>query len=86
MLLLCVGACLTLAIAGEWVIQTSGVSASYQGASLGLGIATSRHTFYLVASTTSGTHTDLYAPGGDPDVEEGDFRLGFNISRTFRPR
>ena len=74
------------AVAGEWMIQTSGVRARYQGASLGFGIATARHTFYLVATNTPGTHTDLYAPGGDLDIEDTDFRLGFNISRTFRPK
>jgi hypothetical protein len=70
----------------EWVSQTAGVKARYQSLSLAWGVATSRHAFTLLATNTSGEHTDLFAPGGDLDFERGYFRLGFNISRTFAAR
>ena len=72
-----------LALTAEWIGQVSGVRAPYQSASLGLSIATSRHAFHLLVTNTRGTHTDLYAPGGDLDFVDGNFRLGFNISRTY---
>lgn len=70
------------AITAEWVAQTSGAKARYQEASLGFSIATARHVFHLLATNVQGTHTDLYVPGGDLDPRR-DFRLGFNISRTY---
>jgi len=70
------------ALTGEWIVQTSGVKAPFQSASLGFGVATARHVFQLLLTNTSGHHTDLYAPGGDLDARDGKFRLGFNISRT----
>ncbi len=74
------------AVTGEWVAQTGGVKARYQGIALGYSIATARHAFHLVLSNTQGTHIDLYAPGGDLSFESGDFRLGFNISRSYGGR
>jgi mono/diheme cytochrome c family protein len=71
------------ALTGEWVTQLAGVAAPFESASIGLSIATSRHVFHLLLTNTSGAHTDQYAPGGDLDWSEGDFRLGFNITRTF---
>jgi uncharacterized beta barrel domain-containing protein DUF5777 len=75
------------AITGEWIVQTSGVKAPFQSASLGFSMATARHVFHLMVTNTSGHLTDLVAPGGDLDPGEGEFRFGFNISRThtFRP-
>jgi len=70
------------ALTGEWIVQTSGVQAAFQSGSLGFGMATARHVFHLLVTNTQGNHTDLYAPGGDLDVRDGKFRLGFNISRT----
>jgi uncharacterized beta barrel domain-containing protein DUF5777 len=74
------------AITAEWIGQTSGVKSPNQGASLGLSIATARHVFHLIASNTAASHTDLYAPGADLDLDREDFRLGFNISRSYTPR
>lgn len=73
-------------ITAEWVGQTSGVEAAYQGASVGFSIATARHVFHILATNTEGTHTDLYAPGGDLETGKGKFRLGFNISRSYSVR
>ncbi len=37
----------------------------------------------MFATNTPGAQTDLYVTGGDVKLRDGDFRLGFNISRTF---
>jgi Membrane bound beta barrel domain (DUF5777) len=70
------------ALTGEWIVQTSGVQAPFQSASLGFSVATAHHVFQLLVTNTQGHHTDLYVPGGDLDARDGEFRLGFNISRT----
>lgn len=75
-----------MALTAEWIGQISGVQSAYQGASLGLSIATARHAFHLIATNTAAAHTDLYAPGADLDLDQKDFRLGFNISRSYTPR
>jgi hypothetical protein len=75
-----------MALTAEWVGQAAGFKNPFQSASVGLSIATARHAFHLIATNTPATHTDLYAPGGDLEWERGDFRLGFNISRTYTPR
>jgi hypothetical protein len=62
------------------------VEAPFQSLSVGYSVATARHVFHLILSNTAGAHTDLYAPGGDLDVEENHFRIGFNISRTYQVR
>ena len=71
------------AIITEWVGQVDGVMAPYQSASIGISVATARHSFQIFLTNTAGTHTDLYLPGGDLDWGDGDFRIGFNLSRTW---
>jgi hypothetical protein len=72
-------------ITAEWVAQTAGVQRAYQSVSLGYSIATARHAFHLIATNAEGAHTDMYAPGGDLNPGDGDFRLGFNITRWYTP-
>jgi hypothetical protein len=72
-----------LAIITEWVGQIDGVMAPYQSASIGVSVATARHSFQILLTNTTGTHPDLYLPGGDLDWGDGDFRIGFNLSRTW---
>lgn len=74
-----------MAVTGEWIAQLSGVQNEFQSGSIGFSIATSRHAFQIFATNTAGAHTDLYVTGGDVELKNGDFRLGFNISRTFTP-
>ena len=70
------------ALTGEWVAQTGGLKAAFQSGSVGFSMATARHVFQLLVTNTPGTHTDQYVPGGDLDFRKGEYRLGFNISRT----
>jgi hypothetical protein len=72
-----------LALTGEWIAQLSGPTRRYEGGTIGLSIATSRHTFHLLLTNTPDAHTSQYLTGGDLDWGEGDFRLGFNITRSF---
>ena len=72
-----------LALTGEWIGQLAGVDYPYQSGSIAFSIFTSRHIFRLVLTNTSGIHASLYAPGGELDWGDGEFRLGFNIVRTF---
>ena len=72
-----------LSLTGEWIGQLAGVDLPYQSGSIAFSIFTSRHVFRLVLTNTSGMHGSLYAPGGELDWGEGEFRLGFNIVRTF---
>ena len=74
-----------MAVTGEWIAQLSGVQNDFQSGSLGFSIATARHAFHVFATNTPGAQTDLYVTGGDVKLRDGDFRLGFNISRTFTP-
>ena len=74
-----------MAVTGEWIAQLSGVQNEFQSGSIGFSIATARHAFHVFATNTPGAHTDLYVTGGDVKLRDGDFRLGFNISRTFTP-
>lgn len=74
-----------MAVTGEWIAQLSGVRNEVQSGSIGFSIATARHAFQVFATNTPGAHTDLYVTGGDVKLSDGDFRLGFNISRTFTP-
>jgi hypothetical protein len=75
-----------MAVTGEWIAQLSGVQNDFQSGSIGFSIATARHAFNVFVTNTAGAHTDLYVTGGDVKLRDGDFRLGFNISRTFTPR
>jgi hypothetical protein len=71
-----------VAVTAEWVVQSAGVKAAYQSASVGIAKATSGHVFHLLLTNTQGSLTDQYSPGGDLSPRRGDFRLGFNISRV----
>ncbi|GAB4369879.1 MAG: hypothetical protein Kow0062_04160 [Acidobacteriota bacterium] len=72
-----------LAVTGEWITQLDGVAAPFEGASLGFAVTTSKHVFHVMVTNVPGLHTDLWAVGGDQDFADGEFRLGFNISRLF---
>lgn len=72
-----------LGLTVEWIPQLSGVAAKYQSASIGLSIGTARHSFHLLLTNTPYAHTSQFVTGGDLDWSSGDFRLGFNITRTF---
>ena len=72
-----------MALTGEWIGQIDGVDAPYQSVSVGFSVGSPRHGFHLILTNTEGIHTDLYAPGGDLDFGDGDFRLGFSITRVY---
>ena len=72
-----------IAVTGETIIQFDGVKGPFRSATLGLELRTANHAFHVLLTNSRGTQTDLYLPGGDLDWRKNQFRLGFNISRTF---
>lgn len=72
-----------IAVTGEYIAQIGGVKAPYRSGTVGLQLRTANHAFHLLFTNARGTHTDVYLPGGDLDWRHHEFRLGFNISRTF---
>ena len=68
-------------VSGYVRTRTVGQVSRYDHFGTGLEIATAGHVFQIVLTNTLGLSTDQYLRGGDLDVFEGDFRLGFNIFR-----
>jgi len=79
-----------LSLVAEWVPILSGYTRSntfgndirFDAWSGGFQIGTAGHVFQIVVSNTVGLSSDQYLRGGDLDIREGDFRLGFNIFRV----
>lgn len=78
-----------LALVAEWVPMLSGYTRTttvgllnrYDHFGGGLEVATAGHVFQIVVTNSLGLSTDQYLRGGDLDILDGDFRLGFNIFR-----
>lgn len=78
-----------VSLVAEWAPMLSGYTATqtvgrvnrYDHFGTGLEIATAGHVFQIVLTNSLGLSTDQYLRGGDLDVLDGDFRLGFNIFR-----
>jgi hypothetical protein len=47
----------------------------------GIELAVGGHVFQIIATNSTGLTTDQYMRGGDLDIRDGDFRIGFNIFR-----
>ena len=79
-----------VALVAEWVpivagyarTRTFGNDNRFDSWSGGLEIATAGHVFQIVGSNSVGLATDQYLRGGDLDIREPAFRLGFNIFRV----
>lgn len=79
-----------LSLVGEWVpivggytqTTTFGNDNRFDSWAGGLEIATAGHVFQVLVGNSVGIATDQYLRGGDLDVREPDFRLGFNIFRV----
>lgn len=79
-----------LSLVAEWVPIVSGYTRSntfgndirFDTWSGAFQISTGRHVFQIVASNSVGLSSDQYLRGGDLDIRDADFRLGFNIFRV----
>jgi hypothetical protein len=61
----------------------SGYEAESQGWGLGLEYKAGGHVFQVFLTNMLGLTSDQCLPGGDFKISEGDYRLGFNIFRSF---
>lgn len=72
-----------LAIMGEWIPVLSGYHANSSGWGLGFQYRIGKHLFQVFALNSTGITIDQFMAGGDLRLQDGDFRLGFNIFREF---
>jgi len=72
-----------LSVIGEWTPVLAGHAAVSNGWALGLEKRAGGHVFQVFALNTNGLTPPQYLPGGDLRLAQGDFRLGFNITRLF---
>jgi hypothetical protein len=71
-------------IIAEWVPALSGYK-EIEGSGWGLGIEmkVGGHVFQVFVNNALGLTPAQYLPGGDLRLGDLDFRIGFNIFRTF---
>ncbi len=72
-----------ISIIGEWVPPLAGYKDRYAGWGLGVEKKIGGHVFQFFATDSIGLTAAQYLPGGDLRLGDGNFRLGFNIFRTF---
>jgi hypothetical protein len=72
-----------LSLIGEWIPVVSGYKEKSSGWGLGIEKKIGGHVFQLFVLNVVGLTSDQYVPGGDLRLKDGDFRIGFNIFRTF---
>ncbi|RMD49305.1 MAG: hypothetical protein D6830_05195 [Ignavibacteria bacterium] len=65
----------------EWTPVINGYSLDYDSFSTGLEIETGGHFFKLLITNNSSLNATQYLTGADKSVKNGDWRLGFNITR-----
>lgn len=67
----------------EWIPVLAGYKDEGNGWAFGLEKKIGGHVFQFFVLNTSGLTPAQYLPGGDLLLKNGDFRIGFNIYRTF---
>jgi len=72
-----------LSLIGEWVPVLSGYKDKGSGWGLGLEKKIGGHVFQFFVSNVFGLTSDQFVSGGDLLLKDGDFRIGFNIFRSF---
>ncbi len=70
-------------IIGEWVPVLAGYSENESGWGLGIEKKIGGHVFQVFVNNGLGLTTAQVLPGGDLRLGDFDFRIGFNIFRTF---
>jgi hypothetical protein len=65
----------------EWNFLISGYRSDYNPVSIGVEIETGGHFFKILLSNSSDLNPSQYLTGADLNVAEGDWRLGFMITR-----
>jgi hypothetical protein len=70
-------------IIAEWTPVLSGYEANSRGWGSGVEYKTGGHVFQVFVTNCFGLTSDQFFPGGDLKLSHSEFRLGFNIFRTF---
>lgn len=68
---------------GEWVPVLSGYKANAHGWGSGFEYKIGGHVFEVFGTNCFGLTSDQLLPGGDLKLSKKDYRIGFNIFRTF---
>ncbi len=71
-----------VAIVAEVIPVISGYSVGKNTWGLGIEITRGGHVFHVFAGNSYGLTPNQYVPGGDLDIADRDFRIGFNIYRS----
>jgi mono/diheme cytochrome c family protein len=72
-----------ISLVGEWVPVLSGYKFRHNAWGLGLEYKVGGHVFHVFATNSFGLTSDQYLTGGNLDFKENDYRIGFNIYRSF---
>jgi len=72
-----------ISLIAEWVPRLAGYKDLYSGWGLGVEKKIGGHVFQVFVTDSIGLIASQYLPGGDLKLGDGDFRIGFNIFRTF---
>lgn len=67
----------------EWNPTISGWRQDYNSLTLGLELETGGHFFKIFLANNDKVNTTQYIAGANKDFMDGDFRIGFMITRTF---
>jgi len=67
----------------EWNPVLSGYKANSHGWALGIEKKVGGHVFQVFLLNSAGLTSSQFLPGGDLKLQDGDFRIGFNIFRLF---
>lgn len=72
-----------ISLVGEWLPVLSGYKFRHNYWGLGLEYKVGGHVFHVFVTNSYGLTSDQYITGGNLDIKDGDYRIGFNIYRTF---
>lgn len=72
-----------LSIIVEWIPVLSGYKANSSGWGIGIEKKIGGHVFQVFLLNTIGITSSQYLPGGDYQLKDTEFRIGFNIFRLF---
>jgi len=72
-----------ISLIAEWVPRLAGYNDFYSGWGLGIEKKIGGHVFQVFFTDSIGIIDSQYLPGGDLRLGDGDFRIGFNIFRSF---
>jgi len=72
-----------LSLLAEWTPLQTGYQTDFSGWGFGLEKKIGGHVFQVFVLNSVGITPAQFLPGGNLRIKDGDFRLGFNIFRTF---